>query len=68
MLTHKRDDEFVKGVLTAARVLPGYLCVRGVYVAGMKVAVGADNAMVLWYDSVTADTGELKWQDGRCPY
>lgn len=24
----------------------------------------ASPALVLWYDSVTHDTGELKWQDG----
>lgn len=25
---------------------------------------GPSPALVLWYDSVTHDTGELKWQDG----
>ncbi len=27
---------------------------------------GPDRSQVLWYDSVTFDTGELKWQDGAC--
>lgn len=27
-------------------------------------AGGPSPALVLWYDSVTHDTGELKWQDG----
>jgi hypothetical protein len=26
------------------------------------------HSVVLWYDSVTADTGELQWQNGTCTH
>lgn len=33
---------------------------------GADPAHSTSPALVLWYDSVTHDTGELKWQDGAC--